>query len=808
MTISYKWLMDYFAQPIEPEKLMLILNSIGLEVEGFEAYQEVKGNLAGLVTGEVLTVEKHPNADKLSITTVNIGGEAPLQIVCGAPNVAVGQKVIVATVGTTIYPTQGDPLTMKAMKIRSIESFGMICAEDEIGLGTDHSGIKILDASTPVGIPVASLYNPYEDHVIEIGLTPNRSDAMSHLGVARDVCSWLNHHEGSNIKPIIKHKADIIPTGNACPVEVIIENEQDCPRYTGILINDVEVSAAPAWMQNRLKAIGQRSINNIVDITNYILHDTGQPLHAFDADQIKGGKVRVKNLASDTSFVGLDDKERKLDAGDLMICDGDSTPMCIGGVFGGNNSGVTETTKNIFLESAWFHPVTIRKSSFRHQLRTDAATHFEKSVDIGQTLEVLKQAAGLICAHGAGKLNSDVIDVYPGKKATPIITLEYAYLKKMSGKAYAPATAKNILEGMGFNITQELETSITVEAPTHKTDVSIPADLVEEIMRIDGFDNIEIPSSITISPSVSGENRDIQLREKLSSALVGHGFNEMLNNSITHSANYSEEELTGAVRMLNNLSAELDTLRLSMLETGLQTVARNLNHRNDDLKLFEFGRTYSKKDAKYAEEDHLALFVTGKVADASWNKKEEAADLYYVKGILQSLQKQSNINEINFESVTHPRFEFLLEGKSNGVHVASIGKPSDAMMKKFDIRSNVIYLDIRWSNWVTASLSKNVKYQEISKFPAVQRDLSFVIDRKVAYAEIESMIASLGIKAMKTFRLFDIFESDKLGKDKRSMAMNFTFQDESKTLKDEEIDQWMSKITRNIENKLEAEIRK
>ncbi len=787
---------------------MLILNSIGLEVEGFEAYEEVKGNLAGLVTGEVLTVEKHPNADKLSVTTVHVGGDSPLQIVCGAPNVAVGQKVIVATVGTTIYPTQGEPLTMKAMKIRSIESFGMICAEDEIGLGTDHSGIKILDTETPVGIAVASLYNPYEDHIIEIGLTPNRSDAMSHLGVARDICSWLNHHEGTHIKPIIKHSGIINPTGNSCPIEVIIENENDCPRYTGILINDVQVSDAPTWMQNRLKSIGQRSINNIVDITNYILHDTGQPLHAFDADKIKGKKVRIKNLPEGTSFIGLDEKERKLESSDLMICDGESTPLCMGGVFGGNNSGVTASTKNIFLESAWFHPVSIRKSSFKHQLRTDAATHFEKSVDIGQTLEVLKQAASLICLHADGKMNTDSIDIYPGKKSAPSIKLEYAYLKKMSGKAYSPTTVKNILSDMGFKITEDHETYIIVEAPTHKTDVNIPADLVEEIMRIDGFDNIEIPSRITISPSVSGENRDIQLREKLSSVLVGHGFNEMLNNSITHSANYSDEELKVAVRMLNNLSAELDTLRLSMLETGLQTVARNLNHRNDDLKLFEFGRTYSKNESAYAEEDHLALFVTGKVAEASWNKKEDPADLYYIKGILQSLQKQSAIGEIIFESAAHPRYEFLLEGKVNGVHVVSIGKPSDVLMKKFDIKSNVIFLDIRWSNWVTASLSKNVRYKEISKFPAVQRDLSFVIDRKVAYAEIETMILSLGIKSMKSFRLFDIFESDKLGKEKRSMAMNFTFQDETKTLKDEDIDQWMSKITRNIETKLEAEIRK
>ncbi|MCE2849374.1 MAG: phenylalanine--tRNA ligase subunit beta [Chitinophagaceae bacterium] len=425
MTISYKWLMDYFAEPIAHKKLSLILNSIGLEVEGYEEYQEIKGNLAGLVTGEVLTVEKHPNADRLSVTTVNIGGENPLQIVCGAPNVAAGQKVIVAPIGTTIYPTTGDPITMKAAKIRSIESHGMICADDEIGLGSDHSGIKILDAATTVGIPVASLFEPYEDHIIDIGLTPNRSDAMSHLGVARDVCSWLNHHEGTSIQPIIRLKNEMPATGNACPIEVIIENTADCPRYTGILINDVSVSASPKWMQERLKAIGQRSINNIVDITNYILHDTGQPLHAFDADQIKGGKVRIKNLPAGTAFVGLDEKERKLEAGDLMICDNDSNPMCMGGVFGGKGSAVTDSTKNIFLESAWFHPVSIRKSSFKHQLRTDAAMHFEKSVDIGQTLEVLKKATLLIGEFAGGKTSTDPVDVYPTPNNKPVIKLEH-----------------------------------------------------------------------------------------------------------------------------------------------------------------------------------------------------------------------------------------------------------------------------------------------------------------------------------------------------------------------------------------------
>lgn len=800
--------MEYFAAPIPHEKLSLILNSIGLEVEGYEEYQEIKGNLAGLVTGEVLAVEKHPNADRLSVTTVNIGGEIPLQIVCGAPNVAAGQKVIVAPIGTTIYPTTGDPITMKAAKIRSIESQGMICADDEIGLGSDHSGIKILDADTPVGIPVVALFEPYEDHVIDIGLTPNRSDAMSHLGVARDVCSWLNHHEGSSIQPIIRLANNIPSIGQACPIEVIVENADDCPRYTGILINGVTVAASPKWMQQRLKAIGQRPINNIVDITNYILHDTGQPLHAFDADQIKGGKIRVKNLPAGSTFIGLDDKERKLEAEDLMICDNQSNPMCMGGVFGGKESGVTEKTKNIFLESAWFHPVSIRKSSFKHHLRTDAAMHFEKSVDIGQTLEVLKKATLLIQTGAGGKTNSDPVDVYPIPRTKPVIELSYAYLQKMSGKAYEKQTVKNILLGMGFQLTKENSDYITVEAPTHKTDVSIPADLIEEIMRIDGFDNIEIPSSITISPSVSSGSRDYQMREKLSGILAGIGFNEMLNNSITHSANYTEEEMVRAVKMLNNLSSELDTLRLTMLETGLQTMARNLNHRNDNLRLFEFGKTYSKNETDYFEDDHLALFTSGKVNETSWNKAEEDANLFYLKGVINVLQVQSGIEKIKFSIETSDRFEYALTGTAGKLKVLTIGKPAEAVQKKFDIRVPVWYADIHWNNWLKAGEKNVIRYKEIAKFPAVQRDLSFVADNAITYGDVEKLLNALSIPQLRSYRLFDVFKSEKLGKDKQSLAMNFTFLDDEKTMKDEDIDKMMAKITSNIEKNLLAEIRK
>ncbi len=786
----------------------MILNSIGLEVEGYEEYAEIKGNLAGLVTGEVLSVEKHPNADRLSVTKVNIGGDTPLQIVCGAPNVAAGQKVIVATVGTTIYPTNGDPLTMRAAKIRGVESMGMICAEDEVGLGTDHNGIKVLDPSTPVGIAVSTLFDTYEDHVISIGLTPNRSDAMSHLGVARDICSWLNHHEGTALSPLAKSTNEWKAIGKNSPIQVVLNNSRDCARYAGLYISGVTVGESPVWVKQRLKAIGQRPINNIVDITNYILHDTGQPLHAFDADRINGQTILVQQLPSGTPFLGLDEKERKLDETDLMICDGNGEPMCMGGVFGGAASGVSANTKNIFLESAWFHPVSIRKSSFRHLLRTDAAMHFEKSVDIGQTVEVLKKAGTMIAEVAGGTIGSDPIDVYPTPVVQPVINLRYSYVQKLSGKSYPVKTIRQILEGMGFATVNETETALEVKVPTHKTDVHIPADLVEEIMRIDGFDNIEIPQSINISPSISRPNNTEKLREKLSNILAGMGFNEMLNNSITHSAYYTEAEMERAVKMLNNLSAELDTLRPTMLETGLETAARNLNHKNDNLRLFEFGKTYTKNGHAYQEDDHLALFTSGMINEASWNRKETEADFYFLKGVVEAVRVQSGIKPLQFEKTEDSKFEYFIIGSLGGQQLVTIGKPAPQLLKQFDIRVPVWYADIHWSNWAKAAQKGQIRYKEISKYPAVQRDLSFVAHEQLQYSEIEQLLNSLSIQTLKSFRLFDVFKSEKLGQGKQSLAMNFTFVDETKTMKDEEIDQWMTKISHQLENKLHAEIRK
>jgi phenylalanyl-tRNA synthetase beta chain len=618
MTISYNWLCDYLPVKVDPEKLSRILTSIGLEVESLEKYEAVKGGLKGLVIGEVLECSPHPNADKLTLTKVNTGGPEPLSIVCGAPNVAAGQKVVVAAVGTTIYPTKGEPITMKIAKIRGVESHGMICAEDEIGLGESHAGILVLPEEAKVGMAAAAWFHPYTDHIIEIGLTPNHMDAMSHLGVARDVCAWLSHHENKEYRPrqtsLNAFKAD----NNSLPITVSIENTRACERYSGVSLKGITIKESPRWMQDKLKAIGIRSINNIVDITNFVLHEMGQPLHAFDNRAIKGGRVIVKNLPEGTPFITLDQKERKLSAEDLMVCNAEEG-MAIAGVFGGLDSGVRDDTVDIFLESAWFAPVGIRKTSFRHGLRTDAATHFEKGMDISGTVNALKRAALLVKELAGGEIASELVDVYPDPRNKTQVILKHHYLKKLSGKNYHPDTVKNILLSLGFEIIKEGIDAIHVAVPWHKPDVSLPADIVEEIMRIDGLDNIAIPSAITISPSVEKDRDQSARRSSVSGYLVGQGFNEILTNSITNSAYFSQEELETSVKMINSLSAELNIMRPSLLETGLESIAYNLNRKNNQLQFFEFGKSYATSEVgNYTETTHLCLYVTGPLRDDSW----------------------------------------------------------------------------------------------------------------------------------------------------------------------------------------------
>jgi phenylalanyl-tRNA synthetase beta chain len=810
MTISYKWLLDYLPVELDPESISSILNSIGLEVEKLEKYEEVKGGLAGLVIGEVLHTEKHPNADKLTLTRVNTGFGEPLAIVCGAPNVAAGQKVLVAPVGATIYPITGDPLTMRVAKIRGAESHGMICAEDEVGLGSSHEGIMVLDPSAIPGTSAAAYFAPYEDHIFEIGLTPNRSDAMSHLGVARDICAYLSHHEHKSHTVRSPYpKEELKPSENRLNITVSVEDAKGCPRYSGLALTGVKIAPSPAWLAKKLKAAGIRPINNIVDITNFVLHETGQPLHAFDADRISNAAVIVKKLPSGTSFLSLDDKERKLDGDDLIICGGNSEPMCIAGVFGGKYSGVTDSTTNIFLESAFFDPGMIRRTSFRHNLRTDAATHFEKGIDIGNTVNVLKRAAQLIIDLAGGQIASGIIDVYPVPAEQKTITTSYSYLRKISGKAYDAETVKDVLLSLGFGLDNETAEEITVRVPLHKTDVSLPADIAEEVMRIDGFDNIAIPASITITPSTEENLLQPALKEKISNVLAGMGFFEIMNNSITNSAFLTEEESVTAVKMMNNLSAELDSMRVSMLETGLQTVLHNLNRKNNNLRLFEFGKTYSTSGAgNYNEVEHLALFISGRTREENWHIKKENADIYYLKGVVQALLTQLGILDLTFEPGENTRLEEHLQIRSGNTLIASIGRVSSALISRFDIKQEVYVADILWENCTKLAEKIRLSYKEIPRFPAVQRDLAFVVDRHLIYSKVEETVKLTRIPRLKQINLFDVFESEKLGAGKKSMALSFTFLDEEKTLTDKDIDEMMQKIIVTFEKELNAEIRK
>ncbi len=808
MTISYHWLNEYLPERMEPEKLSRILTSIGLEVEGLEQYEGIKGGLAGLVIGEVLSCEKHPDADKLTLTRVDVGAAEPLQIVCGAPNVASGQKVVVATIGTTIYPVTGDPLTMKKAKIRGVESQGMICAEDEIGIGNSHAGILVLPENCIAGTPAADYFKPYSDWIYEIGITPNRIDAMSHLGVARDVCAWLTHHDKKDASVRLPFKNNFKTAHQGLQFKVLIENETACQRYAGVSIAGVTVKESPEWLKNRLKSIGLRPINNIVDATNFILHETGSPLHAFDADKVGGQTIRVKNLPDGTPFTSLDGKERRLHSDDLIICDGDDQPMCIAGVFGGAGSGVSDTTTNIFLESAWFQPVSIRRSSLRHGLRTDAAVRFEKGVDISGMVTVLKRAALLIQEIAGGEIASDIIDVYPHPVAKTELAIKYHYLKKLSGKNYHPDTMKKILLSLGFELIKEGMDELWVTVPYSKPDVRLPADLVEEIMRIDGLDNVEIPAAITITPAVETLGHEAACREKVANALAGSGLYEIFTNSITNSAYFDETILEQSVKMLNSLSAELDIMRPSMLESGLGVVAHNLNRKNNDLQLFEFGKTYhSAGPGNYTEREHLCLYISGHAVSGSWQQKAIPADFFYLKGLLQHIAGVLGIGITGYQSVDNAAFAGAAAVLVNNQVVAIAGSVHKATLDRFGIKQPVWYADIDWPKWVQLNKQTKITYKELSKFPAVQRDLAIIVDQSLRYDAIEQTTAATRIGRLTGISLFDIFESDKLGVGKKSMGVSFTFTDEEKTLTDKEVDGMMNRLISAYEKELGAEVR-
>jgi phenylalanyl-tRNA synthetase beta chain len=806
MTLSYKWLCDYLPEKPAPEKLSQLLTSIGLEVESMHPYEEVKGGLQGLVIGEVISTSKHPNADKLTLTKVNIGNDQLLSIVCGAPNVAAGQKVVVAPVGATIYPTNGEPLTMRVAKIRGEESLGMICAEDEIGLGESHAGILVLDTTAVPGTPAPDYFNLYDDIIYEIGLTPNRMDAMSHWGVARDVCAYINHHEKKNITPLFPATTPLDKAGQSGSVQVTIENTKACPRYAGISIEGIKVEPSPAWLQKRLKAIGVRPINNIVDITNYIQHETGQPLHAFDLDAIDGKQVIIKNLPTGTPFITLDGVSRKLDQEDLMICNAKEA-MCIAGVFGGLQSGVKESTRSLFIESAFFDGINIRKTSFRHGLRTDAATRFEKGTDIEATVRVLERAVQLIKEIAGGTIVGALIDCYPAPQPKKTVVVRWSMLHKLSGKQYSATTVKNILTSLEFEWRREDADSFEVAVPTHKTDISLQADIVEEIIRIDGLDNIEIPTQIKLSPAIDPEGWKATVKEKIANQLAGMGFQEMMTNSITNAAYYNNSE--GLVTMINSLSAALNCLRPGMLETALEVVAHNLNHRNLNLRLFEFGKIYrrSGKD-QFQELERCCLVITGQKNESSWKQTATAADFYTLKGAVDALIKGLGLKITSQEMESAESLSFGITWSDSKQTVGFGGEVSPKWLEKMGIKQPVFFAELNWDYLALQFNQQRSVIREIPRFPAVQRDLALIAPRSLTWEQIQSTVQKIRIESLQDIKLFDIFESDKLGVDKKSMAVNFTFQNMERTLTDKEIEGWMNKILTNLEKELGVNLRK
>ncbi|SMO74957.1 phenylalanine--tRNA ligase subunit beta [Solitalea koreensis] len=803
MKISYNWLKQYIKTDLSPEQISTILTNVGLEVESLEEIQTVAGGLKGLVIGHVTSREKHPNADKLSVTKVNVGNGHDLDIVCGAPNVAAGQKVVVATVGTTVYPSSGEPFEIKKAKIRGEVSEGMICAEDEIGLGASHAGIIVLPEDAPIGMLAKEYFKIEDDYCFVLGLTPNRVDAASHVGVARDIAAFLQ----SNV--ILPSVADFKVDNHESKISVEVIDTEDAPRYSGVSINNVTVADSPEWLQNKLRAIGQKPINNVVDVTNYVLHELGQPLHAFDADQIKGGKVIVKKLAEGTPFITLDGIERKLSADDMMICD-ETEGLCLAGVFGGIKSGVTAVTKNVFLESAYFNSVAIRKSAKRYGLKTDASWRFERGTDPAATVFALKRAALLIKEIAGGTISSEVIDIYPVEIKNAAVEVSYKNVKRLIGKEIAAEQIKAILTGLGIEILSEDALGIKVSVPTSKVDVTREVDIVEEILRIYGYNNIEIPALVNSSLSYAVKPDREKLQNAIAEFLTANGFAEIMSNSLTKSAyshltaNINQNE---NVVILNPLSNDLDVLRQSLIFSGLEAVAYNQNRRQADLKLYEFGITYRKTENGYAENARLAVFVTGRLESEQWNAANAMADYYAIKGYVDAILNKLNVQVASSERIVDDQTSEGLSYKKGKNIIVQFGSVSKAILKKLDIDKPVFYADFNWDYILKTQMNNKVDYTEVAKFPAVRRDLSMLLDSSVNFAQLRDLAFQTERKLLKEVNIFDKYEGDKLPQGKKSYALSFVIQDDEKTLTDKQIDSVMQKVIANFE-KLGVEIRK
>ncbi len=818
MKLSYNWLKQYVDISETPEELSLILTNIGLEVEGLEKFQSIKGGLTGIVVGEVKSCEKHPDADKLSITTVDVGGNCLLPIVCGAPNVASGQKVLVATVGTTLY-SGDDSFKIKKAKIRGEVSEGMICAEDELGLGTAHDGIMVLPDNVEVGLPGNQYFDVEEDYVFEIGLTPNRADAASHIGSARDIVAGLNRIAGEKVKSLKLPSVDEFKVDNtSLDIDVVVEDTKACPRYAGVTISGIKVDESPGWLKNRLNAIGLRPINNIVDITNFVLHETGQPLHAFDADKIKGEKVIVKKMPHNTSFMTLDEIERKLDADDLMICNMEGG-MCIGGVFGGIQSGVTESTTKVFLESAYFDPSHIRKTSRRHGLQTDASFRFERGADPNITVYALKRAAVLFKEVAGGTISSEIKDVYPEKINKWTIDISYQNVDRLIGKSIERNVIKDILTDLDIEVVEETENGLKLLIPTSKVDVTREADIIEEILRIYGYNNVEFEEKINTSVSLRVKPDLEKIQNLISDQLVAKGFVEIMNNSLTKASYYIDNSAFDekkSVHLLNPLSSDLDVMRQTLLFGGLEVVAYNSNRKLNDQKIFEFGNVYAKSSdsekaglSKYFEEKHLALFITGNKERELWNVNQQAVDIYNLKGIVESVFRKLGIDlsRMSVNELKNSNFESGLEYILNDKPLIVIAKLDRSLLKSFDIKQAVFYADMNWDRVVKALPKQDHKYEAVARFPSVRRDLALIIDQKIRFEDLKNTALSSERKLLKSVSIFDIYEGDKIPEGKKSYALSFVLQDKEKTLTDKVIDKSMRKIQQTLEKEFGAELR-
>ncbi|MBL0310231.1 MAG: phenylalanine--tRNA ligase subunit beta [Bacteroidetes bacterium] len=808
MKISYNWLKNYVDFNLSPEDLADVLTGTGLEVESITAYETIQGGLDGVMIGEVKECGKHPDADKLSITKVDIGTGALLQIVCGAPNVATGQKVVVATVGSTLYPVSGDPLAIKKAKIRGVESFGMICAEDEIGLSESHAGVMVLNGDAQIGTKAADYFKIEKDYVLEIGLTPNRGDANSHIGVARDVAAALNVAYKSKVhftKPdLSKFKVE----NSKLKIEVQVVDSEACPRYSGITVSNVTVKDSPDWLKNRLKAIGVKPINNLVDITNFVLHEYGQPLHAFDADKISGQKIIVKKLPAETAFKTLDNQDIKLHANDLMICDAEGG-MCIAGVYGGLNSGVTSETKNVFLESAYFSPVGIRQTSSRHQLRTDAATHFEKGCDPNITVAALKRAALLILEIAGGEVSGDIVDIYPNKIEGWRFVVSYHKMLHLAGFSIEIDTIREILERLEIVIEKEEGDMLHLLVPAFKTDVKRPADVVEEIIRIYGYNSFTLPKTLKTPLNFSPKIDAQKLENVVADMLTGAGFNEIWTNSVTQSKFEESEVLKPQqVKMLNSENAELDSIRTSMLYGGLEVIAHNQNRKSSNLRLYEFGSTYHKSAAGYSQQKHLSIFLTGKTTDHNWLEQGNGYSFYHLKSFVMNVLRR--LGYVNFEKLIAEKspYSFSLSLKNEGEEVASFGSIDSTVLKKFDIRQEVFYADLNWEYLLDKSQFTKVSFSELAKFPSVRRDLAMIVNENTSFEAIEKIASGESKKLLKEVSLFDVYKGDKIEQGKKSYAVSFLFQHPDKTLTDTEIEKTMSRLMSKLESEIGALIRK